>query len=89
MTSTAAAKIYNVYPRKGAIQAGSDADIVVWDPDRVKVLTAAAHFHNNDFSAWEGKQVKGAVSITISRGEVGSCLCCSSSLSCMFLAARC
>ncbi len=70
VTSTNAAKIYNLWPRKGLIAQGADADIVLWDPNASKTISAATHHHQNDFSIFEGKSVTGIPSTTIARGRV-------------------
>ncbi|MEE4217784.1 MAG: dihydropyrimidinase [Xanthomonadales bacterium] len=70
LTSTNAAKIFNIYPRKGSISEGADADIVVWDPQASKTISARTHFQNVDFNVFEGMQVKGCASHTISQGRV-------------------
>lgn len=69
-TSTNAARIFNVHPKKGTIAVGSDADIVVWDPDATRTLSARSHHSRNDFSIFEGMRVTGAAAITLSRGTV-------------------
>jgi len=69
LTSTAAAKAFNLYPRKGSLAVGADADVVVLDPLRTKTLGARTQHQNTDFSVWEGREVKGVVVHTLSRGR--------------------
>ncbi|MEP1207626.1 MAG: dihydropyrimidinase [Rhizobiaceae bacterium] len=70
VTSTNIAKILNCYPKKGAILVGSDADIVVWDPEKEKTITADAQQSAIDYNVFEGKKVKGLPRYTLSRGHV-------------------
>ncbi len=70
VTSTNSAKIFNIHPRKGSIQIGADADIVVWDPEASKTISAKTHHQNIDFNIFEGMQVKGLASHTISNGQL-------------------
>jgi len=70
LTSTAAAKIFGLFPRKGTIAVGSDADIVVFDPNREQTIQAATHHMNVDYSAYEGRVIKGVSEIVLSRGKV-------------------
>lgn len=70
LTSTAAAKMFGLFPRKGTIAVGSDADIVIFDPERTHTISAETHHMNVDYSAYEGKQVKGTVETVLSRGRV-------------------
>ena len=69
-SSTNAAKIFGLYPRKGVIQAGSDADITIWDPQRSDTVRAAVDYSKSDYSVYEGWQVKGWPVTTIRRGEI-------------------
>ena len=70
LTSTNAAQIFNIYPRKGSISVGADADIVVWDPEKTKKISAKTHHQNIDFNIFEGMEVKGCASHTISAAKV-------------------
>jgi dihydropyrimidinase len=69
LTSARAAKAFNLWPRKGSLEVGSDADLIVLDPERTRMLSAATQHQNTDFSIWEGMQVKGAVVHTLARGR--------------------
>ncbi len=68
-TSTAAAKIFNVHPRKGEIRVGADADISVWDPNATRIISAKTHHSNMDFNLYEGMTVNGISRATISQGK--------------------
>ena len=70
ITSANAARLFNIYPRKGCIAAGADADLVLWDPQGHKTLSARTQFSKGDFNIFEGRSVRGIPSHTISQGEV-------------------
>ncbi len=70
LVSTTPARLFGMYPKKGAVQAGSDADIVIWDPEAPLTISAATHHMRVDYSMFEGYQVKGNAKTVISRGEV-------------------
>ncbi|MFC2084993.1 dihydropyrimidinase [Bacteroidota bacterium] len=68
--STTPAKIFGLYPRKGTIAVGSDADIVIWDPNLEHILSADTHHMRVDYSMFEGKKIKGNAETVLSRGEI-------------------
>jgi dihydropyrimidinase len=70
VTSTNAAKIFGMYPKKGAVAVGSDADLVVWDPAKEKVIAAGTQQSAIDYNVFEGKRVKGLPRFTLTRGQV-------------------
>jgi dihydropyrimidinase len=70
VTSANTAKIFNIYPQKGVIQVGADADIVVWDPEATKIISKDTHHQNIDFNIFEGRKVKGIPSHTICNGKL-------------------
>ena len=70
VTSTKAAQIFNMYPHKGLIREGSDADVVIWDPNFSRIISAATHKHAIDFNIFEGMQVYGKAVNTFSKGEL-------------------
>jgi dihydropyrimidinase len=70
LTSTAAAKMFGLFPKKGTIAVGSDADIVIFDPEREQTISARTHHMNVDYSAYEGRTIKGVVETVLSRGRV-------------------
>ena len=70
VTSTNAAKLFGLYPRKGAVAVGSDADLVLFDPTLTRTVTASMLKSNADYSVYEGWQVTGWPVLTLSRGEI-------------------
>lgn len=70
VTSTNAAKIFGMYPRKGTLAAGSDADVTIIDPERTHTLSAKTHHMNVDYSGYEGWELKGKVETVLLRGSV-------------------
>ena len=68
--STAPAKMFGMYPQKGTIAVGSDADILVYDPNRKRTISAATHHMDVDYSLFEGWEIQGASDVVMSRGTV-------------------
>ena len=62
--------MFRLFPKKGTIAVGSDADIVIFDANREQTISVNTHHMNVDYSAYEGKTIKGAVDTVLSRGKV-------------------
>ncbi len=70
VTSSNIAKILNLYPKKGAVVVGADADLVIWDPEATKTISAATQVSVIDYNVFEGQKLKGLPRTTLSRGEI-------------------
>ena len=70
LTSTNPAKIFGMFPKKGSLGIGSDADIVIFDPEEQHTLSAKTHHHRCDYSGYEGWKVTGKCKTVILRGQV-------------------
>jgi dihydropyrimidinase len=70
IVSTAPARLFGLYPRKGAIAVGADADLVIYDPNAEHVISAKTHHMNVDYSCYEGRWVRGRSEVVLSRGEI-------------------
>lgn len=70
ITSTAAAKIFGLFPKKGTIAVGSDADIVIFDPNRKMTISAKTHHMRVDYNCYEGMEVTGVTETVLSRGKL-------------------
>ena len=70
LNSANAARLYGLYPRKGTIAVGSDADIAIWDPEKKVTLSNAMLHHNVDYTPYEGRTLTGWPVTVLSRGEL-------------------
>ena len=70
ITSANTAKLFNIYPQKGSVSAGADADLVVWDPEGTRTLSVKTQSSKVDFNIFEGMQVRGVPSHTVSQGKL-------------------
>jgi dihydropyrimidinase len=70
LLSTAPAKMFGMYPRKGSVSVGADADLVIYDPKRKRTISAKTHHMDVDYSCYEGREVQGASDVVLSRGSV-------------------
>ena len=70
LVSTRPAKLFGLFPRKGSLAPGSDADLVLWDPDATQTLSAATHHHRCDTSLYEGLELRGAPTTVVTGGRI-------------------
>jgi dihydropyrimidinase len=70
ITSTAPAKLFGLYPNKGSIAVGFDADLVLVDPNRTRTISAETQYQNLDYNAYEGREIQGVITHVLSRGDV-------------------
>jgi dihydropyrimidinase len=70
LLATNPAKLFGLYPRKGTVAVGSDADIVVFDPEKKLTITAASHHSKTDYNLYEGTEVTGSPEVVLLRGNV-------------------
>lgn len=70
LTATNPARIYGLYPRKGTIAVGGDADVAIWDPEREVTISNEMLHHNVDYTPYEGMKVRGWPETVVSRGEI-------------------
>jgi dihydropyrimidinase len=70
ITSANCARLFNLYPKKGLIAEGADADIAIWDPAGTRTISAKTHHSKVDFNVFEGRVVRGIASHTVSRGKL-------------------
>jgi dihydropyrimidinase len=68
--STASAKMFGMFPKKGTIAVGTDADIVIFNPDTERTISASTHHMNCDYSLFEGWTIRGMPETVLSRGKV-------------------
>jgi dihydropyrimidinase len=70
LTATTPARLFGLHPRKGTIAVGSDADVLVYDPNRKRTISAKTHHMDCDYSCYEGREIQGGSDVVISRGTI-------------------